>query len=217
MGGEHYISFHKDDCLCKLEDDIRPKDIAVDETDLAIWSTVKEHVLSFMKHMSHNNNEIDHYIKRVEYFQSPEDIRLAWDYRVEHILHDVSMLFMLAFPGKICGCFDRCVIFDDSITLRHVVYDKIPPFKLYNFTEDFRDILKIRSASMFDTIKDEIVIYGNLLEERHKCNSLNKLKDLLSRLELQNETIVKLFGYLEKIIGTNLKTSEIYNKYLDIQ
>lgn len=212
MGGEHHISFHKIGAPCKWIHNYHGNDrvITMSDFDLAIWTKIKDNVLKFMKDIidkNPQNDKLDDYIKQVEKFQSPEDIELYWGCRddssiVGYMLHDISKIFILSFPGKICGYFDRCSIYDEfedegfnNCTALYWCYNDIPIFKLYKMSDEIKELLERPSVEMLIRLKYEIEIYRKLLDERISCVSLDKLENLVSQIKSQGKIINRLSKY----------------------
>ena len=131
---------------------------------------------------------------------------------------------MLAFPGKICGYFDRCSIYQefegmdyDDCTVTYWYYDDIPRFELYKPFTELKPLLMRPSSEIFHHLKDAIEIYQNLLNKRFSCDSLYKLEDLVYKIKRQRDVITRLFGYIKNIIGVNPETLDIAAEYLRTQ
>ena len=152
MGGEHHVSFHnheRDPCKYIHKNN---KEIIETGEDLAKWSQIKNNILQFMLKISaslQDNNYIRYYPiimdykEKIDKFERTSDIYLYWYSRddnsvIGYVLHDVVKLLMLAYPGKICACFDRCSNCNeypdqewDMCTFKYGTYDIQPKFQLY--------------------------------------------------------------------------------------
>ena len=213
MGGEHIVSFHGKGNPCGFIHKNGNKDIKVSESDLEIWPKIKSAVLEFLENT--DNEKLSRYIVEVRRFQSPEDITLDWSYRLDNtivgdVLHDVAKILMLAFPGKICGYFDRCDICNDfpgekydDCTAPYWCYNDIPKFKLYKLPDDIKILLACRSSELIADLKIEIQYYSDLMGKRHSCDSLDELKKLVHELKSQRSIITRLSGYIENVIELN--------------
>lgn len=234
MGGEHYVSFHKEGAYCDSTHEYRnnQREVTISGSDLVIWEKIKPEILQFMENVlsKHNGDErLTNYVEKVRNFQSPEDIKLYWHYRdddstIGYVLHDISKIFMLAFPGKICGYFDRCSIYQDfegmdyeDCIVSYWYYDKIPRFELYKPSTELKPLLMRPSSEIFDYLKDAIEIYQMLLTKRFSCDSLYKLEDLVYKIKCQRDAITRLFGYIKNILGLNPETLDIAAEYLRTQ
>ena len=151
MGGEHHLSFHQNsNPPCNyIHDEEQTQKMTISEADLIVWPKIKKEIVWFIKlcycHISDTNNKntISKYLSRVLSWDNPKKICLYWSCRdddniVGYMCHDISKLLILAYPGKLCACYDRCKYYKehtnqnwDMCTLEYAKYETIPPFLIY--------------------------------------------------------------------------------------
>lgn len=143
MGGEHHVSFHNNKRSPCHYIHSKSREIVENDRDRAIWPKIKTEVLNFMKRiqLETSNPQIQRYIDDIEEFNKPSDICLFWHFRddntiVGQLMHDVTKILMIAYPGKVCACFDRCSGEEwDMCTFKYGIYNEIPKFHLYQIVD----------------------------------------------------------------------------------
>lgn len=155
MGGEHEVSFHnakRSPCYY-----IHQSNKIITETpeDIKHWAKVQATIISFLRRLIRFKekdvpyDELEKYISTFEKFQKPSEIFYSWYTTDEYsnlglVLHDITKLLMIAYPGKICACFDRCRLFSevpfaeyDMCKVPFGDYDTIPAFKFMTINDIF--------------------------------------------------------------------------------
>ena len=112
MGGEHHVSFHnmnRDPCSYIHKNVEKPTEI---DQEITNFSETKNNILIYINDNSRYDENIERYKKQIEKWEIPQDIYLYWhsndDEDFGNILHVIFNMLKLAYPNKICACFDRC-------------------------------------------------------------------------------------------------------------
>lgn len=153
MGGEHHVSFHNNfnfPCYY-IHENYYIHSMIPSQEDMIIWPKIKQEILFFLESCYDyilDDNNIDIYIlkhcsRNIKSWKGPECINLYWSHRdddniVGWIYHDITKLLMLAYPKKICACYDRCQYYKeypgqewDMCTFEFGEYLKMPKFIIY--------------------------------------------------------------------------------------
>lgn len=133
MGGEHEVEWHNIDCDCHYYDDKRDEllDVKQSQYDINIWLKIQHEIIRYMKMclckirsevdsntISKDNyeiNSITEYIKNISQIKEPQQLKLYWHYKDDDydklfgaVMHDITDLLIIAYPGKFCYSFERC-------------------------------------------------------------------------------------------------------------
>ena len=181
MGGEHQLTFHDHNYRnnpCDYIDHENNYEIKWTYRDQHVWNKISKEIIYLIKLCYCHSNFIcgpanihelinDLRIKLETKFKQPwHQFRLFFYYRDEKLIynlyHDIAKLLILAYPGKLCFCFDRCNLhqefnqeWDMCSSTYHNYNNIIPNFKFY----------RVRDLEYHKTIKNKQISCGKLVHE----------------------------------------------------
>lgn len=239
MGGEHHVCFHnksKSPCYYIHDDDDDEHNKYINsETDIKVWvSIVKPEIITFLQDFTidtidtyvniiddEDNKEIrviERWIEKIKRYKNPSDIDLYWAAREDYdgiigsLLHDVTKILMIAFPGNVCACFDRCKYYKefeseswDMCEVPHGRYDiENPP----NFL-----LFKPKNSKFFIKLLSKQYQFSFSLLEKYGLRIPGKLKLLLSLFPPEIVELIGSYSYIIYVKHSNLIYAKEYRHF----